>query len=190
MTDYSKFNGNWNYPTPIRFGVGRLSELADACRQLSMTKPLLITDPGIAELPMTKKALDQNAADGLPTGLFSNIKPNPTGKNVEDGLAVYREGGYDGVIAFGGGSALDAAKAVALMAGQKLPLWTFEDVGDNWTKVDPDGVAPIVAVPTTAGTGSEVGRASVIVQEESHSKRIIFHPLNPHDRSLPWYIEK
>ncbi len=177
MTEYAKFNGNWNYPTPIRFGVGRLKELADACRQLSMTKPLLITDPGLADLPMTKKALEQNSADGLPTGLFSKIKPNPTGKNVEDGLAVYREGGYDGVIAFGGGSALDAAKAVALMAGQKLPLWRFEDVGDNWTKVDPEGVAPIVAVPTTAGTGSEVGRASVIVQEESHSKKIIFHPL-------------
>jgi alcohol dehydrogenase class IV len=177
MTEYAKFNGNWNYPTPIRFGVGRLKELADACRQLSMTKPLLITDPGLADLPMTKKALEQNSADGLPTGLFSKIKPNPTGKNVEDGLAVYREGGYDGVIAFGGGSALDAAKAVALMAGQKLPLWRFEDVGDNWTRVDPEGVAPIVAVPTTAGTGSEVGRASVIVQEESHSKKIIFHPL-------------
>ncbi len=176
MTDYSKFNGNWNYPTAIRFGIGRLNELADACRQLSMNKPLLITDPGIAELPMTKKALDQNNEKGLSTGLFSKIKPNPTGQNVEDGLAMYREGKYDGVIAFGGGSALDAAKAVALMAGQKLPLWTFEDVGDNWTKVDPEGVAPIVAVPTTAGTGSEVGRASVIVHEESHSKKIIFHP--------------
>lgn len=176
MTDHSTFNGNWNYPTAIRFGVGRLEELADACRQLSMTRPLLVTDPGLAELPMTKKVLAQNKEKGLPSGLFSNIKPNPTGKNIEDGLAMFREGQYDGVIAFGGGSALDAAKAIALMAGQNLPLWTFEDVGDNWTKVDPEGVAPIVAVPTTAGTGSEVGRASVIIHEESHSKKIIFHP--------------
>ncbi|MBC8246498.1 MAG: iron-containing alcohol dehydrogenase [Deltaproteobacteria bacterium] len=183
MTDYSKISTNWNYPTAIRFGVGRLLELADACQQLSMFKPLLVTDSGIAELPMVEQALAANRAKGLPTGIFSNIKPNPTGQNIDDGLAVYREGGYDGVIAFGGGSALDAAKAIALMAGQKLPLWTFEDVGDNWTKVDPDGVAPIVAVPTTAGTGSEMGRASVIVQEETHSKKIIFHP-----RMLPGIV--
>ena len=183
MTDYSKISTNWNYPTAIRFGVGRLLELADACQQLSMFKPLLVTDSGIAELPMVEQALAANRAKGLPTGIFSNIKPNPTGQNIDDGLAVYREGGYDGIIAFGGGSALDAAKAIALMAGQKLPLWTFEDVGDNWTKVDPDGVAPIVAVPTTAGTGSEMGRASVIVQEETHSKKIIFHP-----RMLPGIV--
>ncbi|MFH2129223.1 MAG: iron-containing alcohol dehydrogenase [bacterium] len=183
MTDYSKLKANWNYPTPIRFGAGRLSELADACRQLSMSKPLLITDPGLADLPMVKNALAQNSANGLTTGLFSKIKPNPTGQNVDDGVAVYREGGYDGVIAFGGGSALDAAKAVALMAGQTLALWNFEDVGDNWTKVDPDGIAPVVAVPTTAGTGSEVGRASVIIQEESHAKKIIFHP-----RMLPGIV--
>ncbi|NQU63085.1 MAG: iron-containing alcohol dehydrogenase [SAR324 cluster bacterium] len=183
MTDYSKFNANWNYPTAIRFGVGRLSELADACQQQSMYKPLLVTDPGIAELPMVEQALAINRAKGLHTGLFSNIKPNPTGQNIDDGVAVYREGGYDGVIAFGGGSALDAAKAIALMAGQKLPLWSFEDVGDNWTKVDPKGVAPVVAVPTTSGTGSEVGRASVIIQEETHAKKIIFHP-----RMLPGIV--
>ena len=115
-------------------------------------------------------------AAGLPTGLFSNVKSNPVGQNVDDGVAAYREGGHDGVIAWGGGSGLDAAKAIALMAGQNRPLWDFEDVGDNWTRADPNGIAPIIAVPTTAGTGSEVGRASVIVQEESHTKRIIFHP--------------
>lgn len=183
MADKTSFNGNWNYPTAIRFGVGRVKELADACQQLSISKPLLITDPGIANLPMTREILAKNEADGMATGLFSAIKPNPTGANIEDGLAVYREGGYDGVIAFGGGSALDAAKAVALMAGQKQSLWDFEDIGDNWTKADPDGIASVVAVPTTAGTGSEVGRASVIVHEASHSKKIIFHP-----RMLPGIV--
>lgn len=177
MSENTVFNGNWNYPTPIRFGVGRLSELADACRQLSMSKPLLVTDPGLVSLPMVQDALENNENQNLQTGLFSDIKPNPTGRNVDDGVTIFREGRHDGIIAFGGGSALDAGKAIALMAGQKLPLWSFEDVGDNWKQVDPHGVAPIVAVPTTAGTGSEVGRASIIVQEETHSKKIIFHPL-------------
>jgi len=176
MTDYANYQGNWNYPTAIRFGVGRRRELADACRQLSISKPLLVTDPGIAGLPMTAEIMERNRAAGVPTGLFSNIKPNPTGRNVEDGLVEYRNGGYDGIIAFGGGSALDAAKSVALMAGQQRPLWDFEDVGDNWTRVITKGIAPVIAVPTTAGTGSEVGRAALIVQEESHSKKIIFHP--------------
>ncbi len=177
MSDAKQLSMNWNYPTAMRFGVGRLSELADCCRELGMKKPLLVTDPGLAALPLVKQVLDDNQSKGMATGLFSDIKPNPTGKNVDDGLAVYKEGGYDGVIAFGGGSALDAGKAIALMAGQSLPLWDFEDVGDNWTRVNEDGVAPVVAVPTTSGTGSEVGRSSVIVHEESHSKKIIFHPM-------------
>jgi len=174
--DPSSVNGNWNYPTPIRFGIGRISELADACTSLGMKKPLLVTDPGLAGLPMITEALAANQAAGLPTGLYSDVQPNPVGKNVDDGLAVYREGGHDGVIAWGGGSAVDAAKAIALMAGQTRPVWDFEDVGDNWLRVDPDGVAPIVAVPTTSGTGSEVGRASVITHEDTHTKKIIFHP--------------
>ena len=167
---------NWNYPTAIRFGVGRIAELAEACKSLGMKKPLLITDPGLAKLPMIKDAIAANAAAGLPTGLFHDIKPNPVGRNVEDGVTAYRRGGHDGVIAFGGGSALDAAKAVAFMAGQSLPLWHFDDNGPGWKDASLPGIAPIVAVPTTAGTGSEVGRASVIVNEATHTKVIVFHP--------------
>ncbi len=174
--DTATLTGNWNYPTAIRFGPGRITELAEACKSLGMTKPLLVTDPGLAGLPMVADALAANQAAGLPTGLFSDVKSNPVGKNVDDGIAAYRAGGHDGVIAWGGGSGLDAAKAVALMAGQSRPLWDFEDRGDNWLRADPAGIAPIVAVPTTAGTGSEVGRASVILDESDHTKKIIFHP--------------
>ena len=174
--DPATLTGNWNYPTAMRFGPGRIAELAEACKALGMTKPLLVTDPGLADLPMVADALAANQAAGLPTGLFSDVKPNPVGQNVDDGLEAYRAGGHDGVIAWGGGSGLDAAKAVALMAGQSRPLWDFEDRGDNWLRADPAGIAPIVAVPTTAGTGSEVGRASVILDESDHTKKIVFHP--------------
>ncbi len=174
--DPAAVSGNWNYPTKMIVGPGRISELANACRSLGMTRPLLITDPGIAGLPMIADALAANKAAGLPTGLFSEVKGNPVGRNVEDGVRAYRDGGHDGVIAFGGGSGLDAAKAVALMVGQDRPVWDFEDVGDNWTRVNEAGMAPVVAVPTTAGTGSEVGRASVITNEQTHEKKIIFHP--------------
>ena len=174
--DASELRGNWNYPTSIRFGVGRIAELPDACRQLGFKHPLLVTDPGLAKLPMIQDALAANKAAGIPTGLFSDIKSNPVAKNVEDGLKVFRAGGHDGIIAFGGGSALDAAKTIAFMAGQKRPMWDFEDIGDYWTRADPAGIVPSIAVPTTSGTGSEVGRASVIVNEETHTKKIIFHP--------------
>ena len=174
--DPAAISGNWNYPTKMIVGPGRIGELAEACRSLGMKAPLLITDPGIAGLPMVAAAIAANEAAGLPTGLFSDIKGNPVGRNVEDGVRAYRDGGHDGIIAFGGGSALDAAKAVALMVGQDRPIWDFEDVGDNWTRVKPAGLAPVVAVPTTAGTGSEVGRASVITNEQTHEKKIIFHP--------------
>jgi alcohol dehydrogenase class IV len=174
--DPKAVTGNWNYPTKMMVGPGRIADLANACRSLGMAKPLLITDPGIAGLSMVADAIAANKAAGLPTGLFSDIKGNPIGRNVEDGVRAYREGGHDGVIAFGGGSGLDAAKAVALMVGQDRPLWDFEDVGDNWTRVKEEGLAPVVAVPTTAGTGSEVGRASVITNEQTHEKKIIFHP--------------
>ena len=169
-------SGNWNYPTSIRFGAGRIKELSDSCKSVGMKNPLLITDPGLAALPMVNNAIARNNANGLPTGLFSNVKPNPVSKNVDDGVKAYLAGGHDGVIAWGGGSGVDAAKAVALMVGQTGPIWDFEDVGDNWTRVNADGVAPIVAVPTTSGTGSEVGRASVIANEETHTKKVIFHP--------------
>ena len=175
-TDAAALRGNWNYPTSVKFGCGRIKELADHCKALGMKRPLLITDPGLANLPMIKDAIARNNEAGVPTGLFSNVQGNPTGKNVEDGIAAYKSGGHDGVIAFGGGSALDAAKAVALMIGQKRPIWDYEDIGDWWTRVDPNGIATIIAVPTTSGTGSEVGRASVITDQDKHVKKIIFHP--------------
>ncbi|MGJ0534792.1 MAG: iron-containing alcohol dehydrogenase [Methylocystis sp.] len=174
--DLNQYRMNWNYPTSIRVGAGRIVELPAACRALGMQAPLLVTDPGLAALPLIDRALLQCRDDGLKTELFAAIKGNPTGQNVMDGIAAFKAGGHDGVIAFGGGSALDAGKAIALMAGQSRPLWDFEDVGDNAGRVDVAGMAPVVAVPTTAGTGSEVGRASVITDEAEHIKRIIFHP--------------
>lgn len=166
---------NWNYPTAIKAGPGRVRELAEHCRALGMGKPLLVTDPGLATLPLVANARQLCRDAGLDCGLFSRIKGNPTGTQVDAGVQAYRAGGHDGVIALGGGSALDAAKAVALMVGQSRPLWDFEDVGDNFLRVNVAGMAPVVAIPTTAGTGSEVGRASVITDDTAHIKRIIFH---------------
>ena len=171
----SNLKGNWNYPTSVRFGVGRIAELPTACRELGMTRPLLVTDPGLVGLPMVAEAAARCADAGLDVGIFSGIQGNPTGQNVDDGTAVLREAEHDGVIAFGGGSALDAAKAIALMAGQTRPLWDFEDRADWYTRVDVAGMVPVVAVPTTSGTGSEVGRASVITDSAVHIKKIIFH---------------
>ncbi|MBI1239195.1 MAG: iron-containing alcohol dehydrogenase [Alphaproteobacteria bacterium] len=168
--------GNWNYPTAIRFGAGRIVELPEGCRAAGMTRPLLVTDPGLAQMAMVKDAAAALDAAGLPTQVFSKIKPNPVETNVYDGVAALKAHGADGVIAFGGGSALDVGKVIAFMAGQTRPMWDFEDIGDWWTRADPKGIAPILAVPTTAGTGSEVGRAGVITHEETHTKKIIFHP--------------
>lgn len=168
--------GNWNYPTVVRFGAGRINELAEACRQLGIKRPLLVTDPGLAALPMVRDAVTRNEADSVPTTVFSDVKPNPLARNVEDGLKRYRKGNHDGVIAFGGGSALDAGKVIAFMIAQTRPMWDFEDIGDNWKAANSAGIAPIIAVPTTAGTGSEVGRAAVIMNEADHSKKILFHP--------------
>ncbi|MCY1425113.1 NAD-dependent methanol dehydrogenase [compost metagenome] len=173
--DPSQFRMNWNYPTSVRVGVGRIAELSAACRELGMQAPLLVTDPGLATLPMIEAALRQCRDSGLNAGLFQQIKGNPTGPNVMDGVAAFKAGGHDGVIAFGGGSALDAGKAIALMVGQDRPLWDFEDIGDNASRVNVAGMAPVVAVPTTAGTGSEVGRAAVITDDQAQLKRIIFH---------------
>jgi hypothetical protein len=170
------YSANWNYPTNVKVGAGRVGELAELCKSMGMQAPLLITDPGLAALPMLQNVVANVNSAGLRCGLFSGIKANPTGENVDDGTAYYREHDHDGVIAFGGGSALDAAKAVALMVGQDRPVWDFEDVGENWLRVNVDGMAPVVAVPTTAGTGSEVGRASVITDTSNHIKKIIFHP--------------
>ncbi|MDX2484441.1 MAG: iron-containing alcohol dehydrogenase [Pseudodonghicola sp.] len=168
--------GNWSYPTTIKFGAGRIKELAEACAAAGITKPLLVTDKGLAELPVTQSTLDIMAAAGLGRGMFSQVDPNPNEKNLASGVAAYNAGGHDGVIAFGGGSGLDLGKMVAFMAGQTRPIWDFEDIGDWWTRADADAIAPIIAVPTTAGTGSEVGRASVITNSETHVKKIIFHP--------------
>jgi alcohol dehydrogenase class IV len=167
---------NWSYPTAIRFGPGRIRELADACRAAGIARPLLVTDAGLAKLPITEKALNLLQEAGLPVALFSDVQSNPVESNVEAGIAVFRSGGHDGVVAFGGGSGLDTGKVIAFMAGQSRPLWDFEDIGDWWTRADPDKIAPVVAVPTTAGTGSEVGRAGVVTQEATHTKKVIFHP--------------
>ncbi len=168
--------GNWNYPTAIRFGAGRISELPDACKSLGIRKPLLVTDPGLAALPMIADAVERCRQAGLPCEVFSSVQANPVEENVMAGVALYHQRGYDGVIAFGGGSALDAGKAIALMVGQSRPLWDFEDREDWSTRVNVAGIAPTIAVPTTSGTGSEVGRASVITDIRDHTKKIIFHP--------------
>jgi alcohol dehydrogenase class IV len=168
--------GKWNYPTTVWAGPGRLAELPAACRALGMKRPLLVTDQGLAGTEMVRRAVVATEVDGLPTRLFADVRGNPVWANVSAGLEAYRDHGADGVVALGGGSALDAGKAVAFMAGQDRPIWDFEDVGDNWTRAKAEGIAPVVAVPTTAGTGSEVGRASVITDEEAHEKKIIFHP--------------
>jgi 4-hydroxybutyrate dehydrogenase len=168
--------GNWSYPTAIRFGAGRISELAQACRTSGISKPLLVTDRGLADMDITKNTLDILENAGLGRAIFSDVDPNPNDKNAEEGVRAYRDGGYDGVVAFGGGSGLDLGKVIAFMAGQTRPIWDFEDIGDWWTRADADAIAPVIAVPTTAGTGSEVGRASVISNTESLEKKIIFHP--------------
>lgn len=167
---------NWSYPTAIRFGAGRISEIADSCAAAGIKKPLLVTDRGLANMDITSKTLDLLEAAGLGRAMFSDVDPNPNEKNAAAGVKAYRDGGHDGVVAFGGGSGLDLGKLVAFLAGQTRPLWDFEDIGDWWTRADASAIAPIVAVPTTAGTGSEVGRASVITNSETSEKKIIFHP--------------
>jgi len=167
---------NWSYPTAIRFGAGRITEIAEACMVAGIKKPLLVTDRGLANMDITTRTLDLLNAAGLGRAMFSDVDPNPNEKNAAAGVKAFRDGGHDGVVAFGGGSGLDLGKLVAFMAGQTRPLWDFEDIGDWWTRADADAIAPIVAVPTTAGTGSEVGRASVITNSETAQKKIIFHP--------------
>jgi alcohol dehydrogenase class IV len=169
-------SANWNYPTSVRTGAGRISELAKICLEHNIREPLLVTDPGLADLPMVQDVVKACEKADLAIGLFSDIKGNPTGSNIDDGIAIYRAGNYDGVIAFGGGSGIDAGKAIAVAANQTCAMWDLEDVGDNWLRADPAKIPPIIGVPTTAGTGSEVGRASVIVHEEQHRKVIVFHP--------------
>ncbi len=168
--------GNWSYPTAIRFGAGRIAELAETCAAAGIARPLLVTDRGLAKLPVTAHALDLMQEAGLGRAIFAEVDPNPNGANLDAGVKAYRDGGHDGVIAFGGGSGLDLGKLVALMAGQSIPVWDLEDIGDWWTRADADAIAPLIAVPTTAGTGSEVGRAGVLTDTATETKKIIFHP--------------
>ncbi|MBX9456030.1 MAG: iron-containing alcohol dehydrogenase [Rhizobium sp.] len=169
-------SANWSYPTLIKMGAGRIKELADHCKSLGMKTPLLVTDRGLAPMPITQNALDILESGGLGRAIFADVDPNPNDRNLAAGVKAFKDGGHDGVVAFGGGSGLDLGKCVAFMAGQTRPVWDFEDIGDWWTRASVEGIAPIVAVPTTAGTGSEVGRASVITNSETHTKKIIFHP--------------
>ena len=168
--------GNWSYPTQIKFGAGRIREISEACKQANIKKPLLITDKGLSNLPITSRTLQLMKEAGLGEAIFSNVDPNPNEKNLDAGIAAFTEGNHDGVIAFGGGSGLDLGKLVAFMVGQDRSVWDFEDVSDWWTRAKPDAIFPIVAVPTTAGTGSEVGRASVLTNSSTAEKKIIFHP--------------
>ena len=172
----TKLVSRWNYPTTVRFGAGRISELAEAVSSLGIKRPLFVTDPGLAKLPVVAKALKVLDDAKMPYGVFSEVKPNPVEANLTAGIAAWKKGKHDGAIVFGGGSALDLGKLIAFQAGQTRPVWDFEDVGDWWTRADASKIAPIVAVPTTAGTGSEVGRAAVLTNEETHTKKIIFHP--------------
>ena len=168
--------GNWSYPTQIKFGAGRIREIADACNQANIKRPLLITDKGLSNLPITSRTLQLMNEAGLGDALFSNVDPNPNEKNLNSGINAFKEGNHDGVIAFGGGSGLDLGKLVAFMVGQDRSVWDFEDVSDWWTRANPNTIFPIVAIPTTAGTGSEVGRASVLTNSDTLEKKIIFHP--------------
>jgi len=169
---------NWSYPTAVKFGPGRVAELADHCKAAGITRPLLVTDRALATLPITAAALDVLANGGLGRAVFAEVDANPTEANMTAGIAAYLAGNHDGVVAFGGGSALDLGKMIALMARQKpgLSVWDLEDIGDWWTRADAAAIAPVIAVPTTAGTGSEVGRAGVLTNSVTHRKKIIFHP--------------
>jgi alcohol dehydrogenase len=169
-------SGNWTYPTTIWHGPGQITRIAKACERTGISRPLLVTDSGLRESGVVIRVSQLLELGGLAAPLFSDVKGNPTGANIEAGLRAYREGGCDGVVAVGGGSALDVGKCIAFMAGQSRPIWDFEDVGDNWTRASTAGIAPVIAVPTTAGTGSEVGRAAVVTNEASREKKIVFHP--------------
>tara|TARA_B100000989_G_scaffold120208_1_gene88648 strand:+ start:1828 stop:2994 length:1167 start_codon:yes stop_codon:yes gene_type:complete len=167
---------NWNYPTTMWVGENRIKDIALACKNLNLKKPLFVTDDQLVNNKIVKDTLKNLNSENITAEVYSNVKGNPTGTNVNEGVVFYKEKKCDGVIAFGGGSGLDVGKAIAFMSGQTLPIWDFEDVGDNWKKANSEKISPIIAVPTTAGTGSETGRASVILNEKTGIKNIIFHP--------------
>ena len=166
-------NMNWNYPTPIWFGINRIQEAQIACDNLNIKNPLIVTDPGILQTSIITKVINSLNNE---TKVYSDVQGNPTGKNVTNGVDFFNKGNHDGVIAVGGGSGMDVGKGIAFMAGQSRPIWDFEDIGDYWTRANSDKIYPVIAIPTTAGTGSETGRAGVFTNEETHEKKIIFHP--------------
>ena len=166
-------NMNWNYPTPIWFGINRIKEIQIACDNLNIKNPLIVTDPGILKTSIIDKVINSLTKE---TNVYSDVQGNPTGENVTNGVNVFNKGNHDGVIAVGGGSGMDVGKGIAFMAGQARPIWDFEDIEDYWTRANSDKIYPIIAIPTTAGTGSETGRAGVFTNEETHEKKIIFHP--------------
>ena len=166
-------NMNWNYPTNVWFGVDRSKEIQKACNTLGIKNPLIVTDPGLLQTSIIDEI---NSSLSSNTQIYSDVQGNPTGSNVTNGVKVFLEGNHDGVIAIGGGSGMDAGKGIAFLAHQSRPLWDFEDIGDWWTRADSSVIKPIIAIPTTAGTGSEVGRAAVFLNEENYKKKIIFHP--------------
>ena len=167
---------NWNYPTSVWVGENRIKDLAEACKNLNISSPLFVTDKDLINLDMTKKIILENKKKFNNLAIYSNFSGNPIGENVEEGVIEFKKNNCDGVIAFGGGSGLDVGKAIAFMSGQSRPIWDFEDIGDYWKRADENNIAPIIAVPTTAGTGSETGRASAIINKASGVKKIIFHP--------------
>jgi len=164
---------NWNYPTAIKFGLNRIKDIQSYCEELNIKNPLIVTDPGILKTDIIKKISSYLNFD---FNIFSNLQSNPTGENVKEGVYEFNKGKHDGVIAVGGGSGMDTGKGIAFMAEQTLPLWDFEDIDDYWTRANSDVIKPIIAIPTTAGTGSETGRAAVFTKEDTHEKKIIFHP--------------
>ena len=167
---------NWNYPTTIWVGENRCKDLNTACENLHIINPLFVTDKDLINLPMVKSIISHLKKKLHKLSLFSNFSGNPIGENVDEGVKVFNENKCDGIIAFGGGSGLDVGKAIAFMSGQSRPIWDFEDIGDYWTRADESKILPIIAVPTTAGTGSETGRASAIINKQTGIKKIIFHP--------------
>ncbi|MCO6386526.1 iron-containing alcohol dehydrogenase [Aliihoeflea sp. 40Bstr573] len=166
----------WNLPTTVLFGAGRIAELPAILQSAGIARPLFVTDPGLAKLPVVADTLDILDKAGVDHAVFSDVRPNPVESSLAAGIQAFKFGNHDGVIAFGGGSALDLGKLIAFQAGQTRPIWDFEDVGDWWTRADASAIAPVIAVPTTAGTGSEVGRAGVLTNEATHTKKVIFHP--------------
>jgi alcohol dehydrogenase len=171
-----KIVANWNYPTDIRVGRGRVEELAEACKSLGMSNPLLVTDRGLANMAITRAAHETLSDGGLNHVLFADVDPNPNELNLEAGMAAFRAGGHDGIVAFGGGSGIDLGKCIALMVGQTRPVWDFTERDDGWKNADADAIVPIISVPTTAGTGAEVGRSCMITNSVTHAKTAIFHP--------------